>query len=113
MTIPEETVEQGKELAKGAPSENKGLGDYKDMLGAIDKYKDSCKPAVVSDSLFTPPTTVEFTDFSKMMEGLVPATQGGTGGVGVGDNPAVIDQDQINKLMQQYGVPAESESEGQ
>ncbi len=109
MTIPEETAQQ-KEIAKNVPTENEGLGNYKDMLSAIDKYKDSCKPSVVSDSLFTPPTSVEFTDFSKMMEGL----QGipGATGAGTGGNPAVIDQDQINKMMQQYGVPA-SEDENQ
>ncbi len=107
MKIPEETVQEGKEIAEGT-SESKGLGDYKEILSELDKYKDSCKPSVVSDSLFTPPATVMFTDFSKMMEGIVPVP-GATGATG-GQYPAGIDQEQINKLMEQYGVP---EGEGQ
>lgn len=39
-------------------------------LGMIEKYKDSCKTSIVSDSLFTPPTDVKLQDMSKLLEDL-------------------------------------------
>jgi len=39
-----------------------------DYVGQFEQYKQSCKVAVVSDSVFTPPSDVEFTDFSIMMQ---------------------------------------------
>ena len=53
-----------------SPSAQKETGDDKgeSFLADLEKYKDSCKPAVVADSLFTPPSDVSFEDFSKMME---------------------------------------------
>lgn len=45
-----------------------GEGEAGDYLKELEQYKDSCKPAVVSDSIFTVPTDVTFTDYSKMMQ---------------------------------------------
>lgn len=39
-----------------------------DIMNSLEQYKDSCKPAVVSDSLFTPPANVKFQDFSQLMK---------------------------------------------
>lgn len=39
-------------------------------LDMIEQYKDSCKVAVVNDSLFTPPTDINFQDMSKILEDL-------------------------------------------
>lgn len=39
-----------------------------DVMNSLEKYKESCKPAVVSDSLFTPPADVKFQDFSQLMK---------------------------------------------
>lgn len=49
------------------------------MMASMEKYKDSCKPAVVADSEFTPPTDVTFQDMSKMM---MPQTTGASGAGG-------------------------------
>lgn len=67
------------EVTPGAPqqtSSEKTPGNVGDMVSTMEKYKNSCKPSVVSDSLFTPPTNVTFQDFSKMMQG-----PSGTGGL--------------------------------
>lgn len=64
-----------------------------DVIEGIERYKDSCKPAVVSDSLFTPPTDVKFQDFSQMMKMMAPS--------GAKTSPA-MDQKQIEDLMKQY-----------
>ena len=39
-----------------------------DTLAELEKYKDSCKPTVVADSMFVPPADVKFQDLSKMMQ---------------------------------------------
>ncbi len=39
-----------------------------DVVGALDKFKQYCKPGVVDDKLFVPPTDVTFTDYSQMMK---------------------------------------------
>lgn len=39
-----------------------------EMMQNLEKYKQNCKPAVISDSLFTPPSDVKFTDVSQMMK---------------------------------------------
>lgn len=61
--IPEENL-------KTTPSVNQPSGDNKgeNFLAEIEKYKNSCKSAAVSDSLFVPPSDVDFQDLSKMME---------------------------------------------
>ena len=42
--------------------------DQEEFLSSLEKYKESCKPATVDDSLFTPPADVKFTDLSAMMQ---------------------------------------------
>lgn len=54
------------------------------LIDDLEQYKNYCKPGVVSDSLFTPPSDVTFTDFSNMMEGK-------------------MDEDTVKKMMEQYG----------
>lgn len=66
MNLPDEAetagmVKQATGVTPGATNEGG------DMLAALEKYKDHCKPAVVDDSLFTPPANVKFQDLSKMM----------------------------------------------
>lgn len=39
-----------------------------DVVGDLEKYKDYCKSATVSDSLFTPPSDIKFTDLEKEMK---------------------------------------------
>lgn len=40
------------------------------ILDNLEKFKQYCKPGVVADSMFTPPTDVKFTDLSKAMQNL-------------------------------------------
>lgn len=70
MQIPEETGAPAQAGTKGSEPENANI------MESMEKFKDSCKPAVVADSLFTPPTDVTFQDFSKMMQ--PPAAGSGT-----------------------------------
>lgn len=85
MTMSDEkvTVAPGKTEPTGTADEKSG-----NVLSELEKFKDKCKAAVVDDSLFTPPSDVKFTDFSKMMPS-IPA--GGK----------ASEQD-VQKLMQQY-----------
>lgn len=49
----------------GTTNSTSSQGD--NMMASLEKYKNSCKPSVVADSLFTPPSDVTFQDMSKMM----------------------------------------------
>ncbi|OGK09292.1 hypothetical protein A2767_03590 [Candidatus Roizmanbacteria bacterium RIFCSPHIGHO2_01_FULL_35_10] len=69
--IPDETL-QTTPSSQTPTGENKG----ESFLAEIEKYKDACKPAVVSDSLFTPPTDVEFQDFSSVFQNIPTGTSG-------------------------------------
>ncbi len=93
MEVPDVTPEPGTPTPKGNQAE--------DIMKDLEKYKESCKPAVVADSLFTPPSDVTFTDFSKMMQ--VP-----TGNAGQQSQPT-IDQKQVEELMKQYSNPPAQE----
>ena len=62
-----------------------------DALAMIEKYKDSCKPATVADSLFTPPSDIKFTDFSNMMKQFTQPTGG------------AINEESVKDLMEKYG----------
>lgn len=70
MEVPDVTPEPGAPETKETPA---GVGD---VVGTLEKYKESCKPAVVSDSLFTPPANVTFQDFSKMIQQALPGAGG-------------------------------------
>jgi hypothetical protein len=85
MDIPETT---------GTPEQAQGQAQKKDFMADLEKYKDSCKPAVVSDSLFTPPSDVVFQDYSKMMQ------QNQTPPVGAG-----MTEEQTKQYMEQYANP--------
>ncbi len=74
-----------------APSKTGGE-QPSDVINSLEQYKESCKPAVVSDSLFTPPSNVKFQDVSEMFK--VP-----TGGAGA---PAFNEKD-IQKYLPQGG----------
>ena len=83
--IPEESL-------KTTPSAEQPSGENKgeDFLAEIEKYKDACKTSAVSDSLFVPPSDVEFQDFSKMFQNLP---------TGASDNgaPPSFDLEQLKK----------------
>lgn len=53
------------DTAGGNPAQSQG----DNLMQDLEQYKDSCKPSVVSDSLFTPPSDVKFTDLSEMLKG--------------------------------------------
>lgn len=82
--------------ASSTPSttQNQNPGD---VVAAMEKYKDSCKQAVVDSALFTPPADVKFTDVSSMMQGKV--VPSGTVPSGV---PSGMTQEQIKALQQKY-----------
>lgn len=66
-----------------------------DFMEGLEKYKDACKPAVVSDALFTPPADVKFVDQTKMMEDAKKLMKGVTPG-------SAMSEEDVKKLMQQY-----------
>lgn len=61
MKLPEGDYE-----AEAVPEEA-NQGD--EFINDLEQYKESCKPAIVDDSMFTPPSDVAFTDMSQVMEG--------------------------------------------
>lgn len=77
----------------GSPPKNVTPGQQKpeDVVGALEKFKEFCKNATVSDSLFTPPADVEFTDVASMTKGMPAIPTGGT-----------MTQEQIEALQKQY-----------
>lgn len=85
------TEEQRAKMMEGTdPQTSQGQA----ALADLEKYKESCKTTVVSDSLFTPPTTVTFQDLSELMKAI--PTGAGSGAV-----PS-IDPEQYKKLIEQY-----------
>jgi len=84
--IPQVTVTPGQNVAPAGDNKKDAF------VAEVNKYKDSCKGAIVSDSLFTPPTDVQFTDYSKMM-----MPQQGTG-----TTPGSMTQEQMKQYQQQY-----------
>ncbi len=77
MTQPEVTPG-----ASQGTKEEKTPASVGDVVSTLEKYKNECKPSVVSDSLFTPPSNVTFQDFSK-------AFQGSSGAGGVNAVPSI------------------------
>lgn len=63
-----------------------------DIMGSLEKYKNDCKPAVVADSQFTPPSDVTFSDISKMMPSGIPTSS----------IPRGMNQQQYQQYIQQY-----------
>lgn len=82
MTLNDENLPTGTvNSGSGSPSQN-SAGD---MMAALEKYKNDCKPAVISDSLFVAPTDVTFSDLSKMMQ-----------------PTGAVNQQNVQQMMQQY-----------
>lgn len=86
MDIPEVTQSPDQPDA----STGDGLSQKEEVLEDLEKYKESCKAAVVSDRLFTPPSDVVFQDYSQYMQ------QG-----------AGMTEEQIQQYMNQYAPPQE------
>ena len=63
-------------------------------MAQMEKYKDSCKPAVVSDSLFVPPIDIKFQDYSQMMKSVLSITPG--------QGSSEDYQKAAQKMMEQY-----------
>lgn len=89
--VPEETMQEAQSFeitpATGTTGDNQG----ESFLAEIEKYKDACKPATVSDSLFTPPTDVEFQDLSTMFQNMP------TGSMPDNGVPSGFDLEQLKK----------------
>ena len=67
MTFQKPSITPGMEMEESSEEES-DMSDAQEMKEEVDKYKDSCKNQMISDSLFTPPSDVEFQDYSQMME---------------------------------------------
>ena len=82
------------------PTQNSKTGAGKgtnpaDALAMIEKYKSSCKPGTVADSLFTPPAEIKFTDYSNMMKDLQKVAQPTNG---------AMNEESLKQLMEKYGA---------
>lgn len=86
VTIPDVTPVEGME---DASTDNQS----EDFLKDLEEYKENCKPAVVSDSLFSVPTDIEFQDMSKIIENFAPPS---------GGNEAGYSEEEMKKLIEQY-----------
>lgn len=98
LTLPED---DGTDTAKADDKSSQA----DDLLEDLEQYKDQCKGAIVSDSLFTPPSDVQFTDMSS----LVPQVPAGNSKSGSGDENNTPSQDDINKFLEQYQNAAPEE----
>ncbi len=77
---------------------------WQETMEALEKYKDSCKPSVVPDSLFTPPSNVQFQDYSQMMQQMKQMMPTG------GAMQQQMNQQEMEQMMQQYQTqPAEGQ----
>ncbi len=59
--IPDEVDANGNPIGTEATQKE-------DLMKSLEAYKDACKPGIVSDNLFNPPSDVTFTDMSSMMK---------------------------------------------
>lgn len=94
MTMPDVKTDDTVKSEGSGSEESQGA----DVIKAMEQFKDSCKTAVVSDSLFIPPSDIKFTDMSKMMP---------TGTTQTGGQAPQMNQEQINQYMQQYQNPSQ------
>ena len=76
---------------EGTTTTPEGISQRDDVMADLEKYKESCKASVVSDSLFTPPADVTFQDYSQMMQQM----QQGSG----------MTEEQVKQYMEQYTPP--------
>jgi hypothetical protein len=91
IDIPEVTPTEGD------ASIPQGVAQRDEAMADLEKYKESCKTAVVSDSLFTPPSDVQFQDYSQMMQQVQQLPTGGAG----------MSEEQVKQYMEQYSNPQE------
>ncbi len=105
MVMPSVEPTQPAAMEKTPTGTTSSGNEAQDMMAAMEKYKNSCKPAVVADSEFTPPTDVTFQDMSKMMQPQVtlPAgAKGTTGGYAVPSQYQQYMQQNQQKTPQGY-----------
>lgn len=79
MTIPDVTVTPTATTATGSNT------NAQNTINDLEKYKQNCQPADVSDSLFVLPTNVTFKDMSEMMKAMPTSmmpTSGANGSTG-------------------------------
>ena len=93
MAVKEEQATTPTGSVQPSPTSSSSSQNAGNVMAMLEKYKQDCKPGVVSDSLFTPPTDVAFQDLSKMM---VPTTVMPSG------VPTGMNQQDVQKMMQQY-----------
>lgn len=91
MEVPDLKITPVQNSASGA---GKGANPA-DALAMIEKYKSSCKPGTVADSLFTPPAEIKFTDYSSMMKDLQKVVQPSSG---------AVNEESIKQMMEKYGA---------
>lgn len=73
------------------------------MIAAFERYRQNCKPAVVADALFVPPTGVTFQDLSKMMP------SGTVRPSGAQVAPSGMSPEQFQQLQKQYQQKSQGE----
>lgn len=85
ITLQDEKNENGESLSTEDQQKN--------LMKDLEEYKDSCKVAVVQDSLFTPPGDVKFSDMSSLgapANNSIPAE-------------GEMSEEKIKEMMKQYG----------
>lgn len=84
---------------QAVPTGTSGQPQQQNVMAMLEKYKNACKPGVVSDSLFVPPTDVKFSDMTQLLKA-VPSVPQTTPGL-------QMTQQQIQDLMKKY-APSEA-----
>lgn len=74
-----------------APGEQK-MSQNDEIMQSLEKYKEYCKNATVSDSLFVPPADIKFEDYSQMMNQIAPTIGAGSG----------MTEEQVKEAMEKY-----------
>jgi len=89
--VSEQTMQDAQSLQITPPTGSNQQNQGETFLAEIEKYKDACKPATVSDSLFTPPTDVEFQDLSSLLKNIP------TGTMSESEYPTGFDLEELKK----------------
>lgn len=90
MTIPEE----GQMPTQGLPPQ--AMMQAEDVVSGLEQNKDACKPSMVGDDLFTPPSDVKFSDYSDMMQQAPQNSQGKPGQNGQ------MTEEEMKQYLEQY-----------
>lgn len=101
MTMPEITVTPAAGNVTAVPNQGQ------QTLDALERYKNSCKQAAVSDSEFDLPKDVKFQDFSKMTPTgtMMPKTTPSVSGTQ--NNPTGVTKQQVEEMMKKYVTPTQ------